>query len=366
MIAPIALFVYARPTHVRKTIEALLENTLAAESDLIIFSDAASNFKNCSSVNEVREFLKEIVGFRSIRIHLRPYNFGLSKSIISGVSQVLEAYDRIIVLEDDLLVSPYFLDYMNESLNRYHNDDRVACIHGYTYPTATPLPEAFFLRGADCWGWATWRRGWQIFNVNGDELLKQLVDRRLTKEFDFDGVYPYTDMLRNQIDEKNDSWAIRWYASSFLANKLTLYPGRSLVHNIGNDKSGTHGGNDQVHDTKVSIKPIDLRGVAVEPSVEGRVAFKAFFQKTQAGTIERVLLKVLNKTLSILNINRFKPLVRDWSPPILIRFFQVIGRDRIIYEGPYVSWLTASKRSGGYDAQYVLDKVLEGALTVCR
>jgi hypothetical protein len=295
LIAPIVLFVYARPVHVQQAIDALLKNALSIESDLIIFSDGASGNDKTAEVGQVRAILENIQGFRSKKIYFRESNYGLSKSIIDGVSHVLEEYDRVIVLEDDLIVSPHFLQYMNEALDIFSNNDQVVSIHGYVYPTSHSLPQAFFLRGADCWGWATWRRGWQIFIANGEELLKKLVDSRSTWEFDFDGTYPYTEMLRNQIAGKNSSWAVRWYASAFLAGKLTLYPGRSLVHNIGNDKSGTHGGNDRAHDTEVSGNPIDLTGVTVNPSTQGRIAFKSFFKNTQSSYLRRLVRKIYYK-----------------------------------------------------------------------
>ena len=174
MTAPIALFVYARPGHARRTVEALLNNSEASSSDLIVFSDAARTPDKEESVRLVREYISGIKGFRSLTVHHRPQNFGLAKSIIEGVTQVLADRERVIVLEDDLETSPYFLRYMNEALDRFAEEERVISVHGYVYPTEKTLPEAFFLRGADCWGWATWRRGWAQFNPDGQFLLDEL------------------------------------------------------------------------------------------------------------------------------------------------------------------------------------------------
>jgi hypothetical protein len=277
--APIALFAYARLEHTRRTIEALQRNDLAESSDLIIFSDAAASRDLAESVECIRSFLPSIEGFRSVTVHHRPHNFGLARSIIEGVTEVLSTNDRIIVLEDDMVTSPFFLTYMNQALDRFANDERVASIHGYVYPVELPLPEAFFLLGADCWGWATWRRGWKLFNPDGQALLDQLIGRQLVDSFDFNGSYPYTRMLRNQIQGANDSWAIRWYASAFAAGKLTLYPGRSLVHNIGIDSSGTHCGTSTLHDVVLSPTPINLAKLEVLPCAEAAAAFEAFFRK---------------------------------------------------------------------------------------
>lgn len=290
--APIALFTYARPSHTARTVEALLRNDLAAESDLVVFSDAARSPAHEPQVAQVRALLAGISGFRSVTVHHRPHNLGLSRSIIGGVGQVLQEHDRVIVLEDDMVTSPHFLRYMNEGLERFAGDERVISVHGYVYPVRRALPEAFFLPGADCWGWGTWRRGWSQFNPDGQALLDELTRRKLLRAFDFDGTYPYSEMLRNQIAGRNDSWAIRWYASAFLASKLTLYPGRSLVHNIGNDSSGTHADDTDAHDTDLSATPIDLHDVPVEPSREAHAAFEAFFRRTDGGLLQRAVRRV--------------------------------------------------------------------------
>lgn len=289
MTSPIAIFVYSRPDHARRTIEALLKNPLACESDLIVYSDAARTLEKRAAVLEVRAYLETISGFRSVTIKYRSENYGLAKSIIHGVTEVLQQSDRVIVLEDDIVTSPYFLAYMNEALELYAHDERVASIHGYLYPTNFALPEAFFLRGADCWGWATWRRGWAHFNPDGKYLLGELKRRKLVSTFDFNGAYPFSAMLEGQINGINDSWAVRWHASAFLADKLTLYPGRSLVHNIGNDNSGTHCGDSDLHDAELSKTPIDLSCIEVKPSEEGCYAFEQFFLQGKDGQWKRLV-----------------------------------------------------------------------------
>ncbi len=290
--APIALFTYARLEHTRLTVESLLQNHTASDHDLIIFSDSARSPDKQLAVEQVREYLATITGFRSVRIYHRPSNVGLAKSIIEGVTQVLSSYDRLIVLEDDLVTSPQFLRYMNEALDRFVNDERVISIHGYVYPVEQSLPEAFFLRGADCWGWGTWRRGWKLFNPDGQALLEQLETRKLLYAFDFNGAYGYSKMLLGQIKGLNDSWAVRWYASAFLADKLTLYPGRSLVQNIGNDGTGTHQEFRSAYDVPVSSTQIDLNSIEVVPSPVGRMAFESFFKKSKRTTFYNLLARI--------------------------------------------------------------------------
>ena len=291
VLAPIVVFTYNRPEHTLRTLNALLMNPLANESDIIIYSDSARTANHNKAVDEVRSYLSELTGFRSIKVIHRDKNFGLAESIIQGVTEVLQQSEKVIVLEDDIVVSPYFLEYMNEALEQFVDDDRVISVHGYVYPVDIELPEAFFLPGADCWGWATWRRGWALFNSDGQYLLDELVRRHLIQEFDYNGAYPFLNMLKDQIKGANDSWAIRWHASAFLAGKLTLYPGRSLVNNIGNDSSGTHCGDSDSMDAKLSETKINLNNIAVESSRTAREAFENFFRQSQKRLLHRLLGK---------------------------------------------------------------------------
>lgn len=257
--APVALFTYNRPRHTRQAVEALSRNEFATETDLIVFSDGPKSAADAIDVESVRAYLTGIEGFRSIQVIPQPRNLGLAQSIIAGVTEVCRKYGRVVVLEDDLLTSPWFLRFMNDGLAAYETDPEVISIHGYLWPVLGTLPKTFFLRGADCWGWATWARGWKLFNADGAVLLAQLEQRGLTHTFDFDGAYGYTEMLRGQIAGSNNSWAIRWHASAFLADKLTLYPGCSLVQNIGLDASGTHCGTSEEFSTRLASERVPIR-----------------------------------------------------------------------------------------------------------
>ncbi|MEN9352751.1 MAG: hypothetical protein RL318_76 [Fibrobacterota bacterium] len=239
--APIALFAYQRPDHLARAIASLLQNPEASSSDLYVFSDGPKSEAHRPGVEAVRSLLKNITGFRSVTITEREENLGLANSIIRGVTSVVNEYGQIIVLEDDLIVSRNFLAFMNDGLNRYRENENVASIHGYCYPLEDKsLPDTFFIRGADCWGWATWKESWQEFEADGRLLLERLESGRHCDDFDFGGSFPYVNMLKDQIAGKNDSWAIRWYASAYLNARLTLYPRESLTENIGLDGSGSH------------------------------------------------------------------------------------------------------------------------------
>jgi putative methyltransferase (TIGR04325 family) len=363
MTAPIVLFTYSRPTHTKRTVESLLRNPLAVVSDLIVYSDTAPTPEKQAAVDDVRLYLATITGFRSVTINCRPTNFGLARSIIEGVTEILQQSDRVIVLEDDMVTSPHFLTYMNQALDRYADDDRVASIHGYVYPVDQPLPEAFFLPGADCWGWATWRRGWQHFNPDGRYLLRELKRTKLLHAFDFNGAYAYSDMLEDQIKGLNDSWAIRWYASAFLAGKLTLYPGRSLVHNIGNDDSGTHCDKTAGFDATLSETPIDLGDLAVEPSREGLQAFEIFFRRK---TSRRQ--RWIGKAFSGKGLKSIRTIAKNWLPPALLPWVRKISPrpGEIRYEGDFAMWEEACTRCTGYEAKDILAKVLAATLKVKR
>jgi len=260
------LFAYNRPEHVRQTVEALAQNALAARTDLWVFSDGPKDDGDAGRVGAVRTYLRTISGFHSVAITERPENFGLARSIVAGVTEVVNARGRAIVVEDDIVTTPGFLTYMNDALDRYADEETVVSVSGYFYPVAGPVPETFFLRGADCWGWATWCRGWNLFEPDGAKLLAELRERRLERAFDYNGAYPYTQMLVDQIAGKNDSWAIKWHASAFLRGRLTLYPGTSLVQNIGNDGSGTHGVN--VNDPRAAVDALAHVEVGAIPIVE--------------------------------------------------------------------------------------------------
>ncbi|HUZ06596.1 MAG TPA: glycosyltransferase [Candidatus Paceibacterota bacterium] len=271
--APIALFAYNRPDHLARTLEALSRNEPASDSHLFVFCDGPRSPSDAKMVQAVRDHVGGITGFKSLQIVQRQENLGLAQSIILGVTLLCNEFGRVIVVEDDLVTSPYFLRYLNEALALYEKDSEVISIHGYVYPVKTSLPDTFFIKGADCWGWATWKRGWDFFNPDGTKLLAELEARKLTREFDFNDTYAYTQMLRDQIAGRNNSWAIRWYASAFLQNKLTLYPGRSLVRNIGLDSSGVHCDSTNSFDVEIANQPVTLQKLPALENAEARRAF---------------------------------------------------------------------------------------------
>lgn len=231
--APIALFVYNRPAHTLETLSYLKKNELAAQSDLYIFSDGPKTEKDAASVAEVRKIAVEVSGFKMVTLIARERNMGLANSVISGVSQLVSTHGRVIVFEDDLISSPHTLEYFNNALNHYQDEEKVMHISGYIFPLENAqLPETFFFRAALSWGWATWARAWKNFEPDVDQLISRFDDEKI-KQFSIEGTMNFWKQIQDFKAGKNNSWAIRWYASVFLNGGLTLNPSQSLIHNIG-------------------------------------------------------------------------------------------------------------------------------------
>jgi len=277
-LAPIALFVYNRLDHTRQTVAALVRNTLARKSDLIIYTDGPKNETAEPSVTAVRQYLNTINGFKSVTIIKRDKNLGLAKSIIDGVTETIKKYGKIIVLEDDLITAPFFLQYMNDGLNLYQNDETVYSVHGYIYPTRIELPSTFFSREINCWGWGTWERAWGTFEADGKKLLDEIRRKGLMKKFDLNYSYHYGLILRQQAHGFNNSWAIRWYASAFLNNKLGLHPNRSLVKNIGLDNSGSNTGRLKIFNSPLATTPIKMEKIEIKENQKAIKALESYFK----------------------------------------------------------------------------------------
>jgi Glycosyl transferase family 2 len=287
--APIALFVYNRPEHTRRTLKFLCQNLLANESRLFIFSDGAKNPKDQEKVNEVRELIKNAEGFKEIEVIKREENLGLANSIIAGVTQLVKEYGKVIVFEDDLITSPYTLQYFNDALKRYEHEERVMHIGAYMYPLKiADLPETFFYRAANSWGWATWERAWNNFEPSIDILINQFNKERI-KQFSIEGTMNFWKQINEFRTGRNNSWAIRWYASIFLKNGLTLNPAKSLVNNIGHDGTGTHSNIENMYNVNIYPKQIDFFSDKIEENNEGYQAIKAFLKIRKGSLWQRAV-----------------------------------------------------------------------------
>lgn len=283
MLAPILLFAYNRPRHLQHTVEALAHNPLAQESELFVFSDGARTEDDREDVELVRSYIHTIEGFKTVHRIERDRNYGLAANIIDGVTDIVNRYGRVIVLEDDLVTAPGFLQFMNDALDTYADEPRVGHIQAYDFTQNPRLPETFLIKFTGSWGWATWQRAWQHFNPDGQYLLNELHRRHLTRRFDFNGKYGFTRMLRRQVDGKNNSWAIRWNASLFLQDILSLNVGRSLVQNEGFDGSGTHCGADHLYEARLYKERLRVEKISpVTENLEARKIFERYYARTNS------------------------------------------------------------------------------------
>lgn len=283
MLAPILLFAYNRPRHLQHTVEALAHNPLAQESELFVFSDEARTEDDREDVELVRSYIHTIEGFKTVHRIERDRNYGLAANIIDGVTDIVNRYGRVIVLEDDLVTAPGFLQFMNDALDTYADEPRVGHIQAYDFTQNPRLPETFLIKFTGSWGWATWQRAWQHFNPDGQYLLNELHRRHLTRRFDFNGKYGFTRMLRRQVEGKNNSWAIRWNASLFLQDILSLNVGRSLVQNEGFDGSGTHCGADHLYEARLYKERLRVEKISpVTENLEARKIFERYYARTNS------------------------------------------------------------------------------------
>lgn len=279
--APILLFVYNRLSHTQQLIESLKKNSIASESVLYIYSDSARNSDMSDAVTSVRKYVHTITGFKEVHVIERKENWGLARNIIDGVTTQVNKYGKVIVLEDDLIVAPYFLKFMNDALETYKDEERIGHIQACDFTKDKSLPDTFLIKWTGSWGWATWDRAWKHFNPNGKELLHQMKERKLDRTFDFNGRYPFTRMLRRQTEGKNNSWAIRWNASLFLDDILSLNVGKSLVKNNGFDGSGTNCGGGGLYSSDLWMKPLPVQKITpVNENLNARKAFERYYYRT--------------------------------------------------------------------------------------
>ena len=254
--APIVVFVYNRADHAKRLLDSLSMCDGSVESEVFIFSDGPKesedesiNESNRKRVNEVRSLIHDSMWnekFKSITVTEAEKNKGLANSIISGVTDIINRYGKVIVLEDDLVLAEGFLDYMNQALNAYQDDEEIFAISGWTYPCKglkSYDKDGWLYYRACSWGWGTWKDRWAnvIFDPIGANFEGKLANKEWCDKF-CRGGNDLPNMLRMQLEGKRDSWAIRWNAAASDLDMMTLYPRESFVINEGRDGSGVHCG----------------------------------------------------------------------------------------------------------------------------
>lgn len=241
--APVAIFAYNRPEHLLRTLRSLTACTGLDQAPVTVFCDGARSPAQADAVAQARAVVHEVLGSK-VDARFARENKGLARSILGGVTELVQAHGRVIVIEDDFDLAPGFLTYMNAALHRYADEPQVYQVSGHMFdvPEFAGRDRAMLLPFTTTWGWGTWARAWGAFDPAATGWQRVTRDRALRKRFNLGGVYDYATMLERQMAGKRDSWGIRWYWSVFQQDGLTVFPPATLVRNTGQDGSGTHGG----------------------------------------------------------------------------------------------------------------------------
>ncbi len=289
--APIVLFTYNRPKHTEKTLSSLEANAAFKYSKVYIYSDAAKSDMDIHAVNQVRDLLSNFKKKKScveLNIITAEVNRGLANSIIDGVTEVLKKHDRIIVLEDDCLVSPYFLNFMNNSLDFYKNSNYVGSISGYSPPINIPKEyknDIFLISRTNSIGWATWEDRWNKIDWSEKPFNIISKDYKMIKKFNLCGSDRYFRLGR-QMKYNVQSWSVRFGVNQLLQGYATIFPKFSYVMDIGNDGTGVHYTNTQKFDVQLSKaikRPVLIKDITTNKNVE-----KAFYRFYSGNLVRRL------------------------------------------------------------------------------
>ncbi|MDD5013954.1 MAG: glycosyltransferase family 2 protein [Atribacterota bacterium] len=295
--APIAFFAYNRPEHTKRALESLSRNSEAQRSELFVFIDGPKTEQDKEKIEIVKSIIKSKEWCGKTSIYESKENHGCARQFIEGISWLCSTKGRIIVLEDDNLVSPFFLKFMNNALDIYATKEKVMDVTGYMYPVGCLNVESGFMRGGGDWGWATWQRAWTAFEPDGKKLLSKLSDKKTRYEFNYQNSYNYYSLLLNHVKGKIESWSVRWYASMFLKGGSALFPGKSLVQNIGFDSSGRYGSKTDKYNTPLYENPIREFPNTIEENEKMLSATIKYFK-----TNNSFFKKIKDKAISIMGL----------------------------------------------------------------
>jgi len=306
--APIVLFIYNRPDSTKRLLDSLALNPEANQSQLYVFCDGPKqncNIEVLAQISSTRSIVRSEKRFKEVIIIELESNRGLAQSIIDGVTQILQHHESVIVLEDDLIVAPYFLYYMNDSLNRYESELRVGQIGACNYyACGSQFPNFFFTPITDCLGWATWKNRWIAFETDSQKLYVELLKNDAKKElFNAYGSYNFMGMLEKQILNEVSSWAIRWQATCVLQNWLTLYPNPSMTQHIG-ASNFTHTNIDilpPLSSTRPSMDtiPVELNSKVIEAMKLGYAGIGDYYGKLKNRSIGSQFKNLFKKIIPL-------------------------------------------------------------------
>jgi len=286
-LTPIVLFIFNRPWHTKKTIEALQKNILASESNLFVFSDGPKTVADGPKVKEVRDYIRTINGFKSLSIIERDRNFGLAESIITGVTEVVNQYGKIIVMEDDLISSRNFLKFMNQALTTYKDQNEIFSVTGYNFLPKIPVgykEQVFLSYRPSSWGWGTWADRWNKADWEVKDFDAFMKNKNDHVRFNRGGD-DLTGMLVKQMKGEIDSWGIRWCYTHYKHSAYCIVPVTSKIKNIGFDNSGTHCGASGRYDVPLDDCTVEIelsRDIHINEDIVNAVANfhpKTFLQR---------------------------------------------------------------------------------------
>lgn len=278
-LAPIVLFTYNRPEHTLRTLESLANNSLAAQSKLYIICDGPCKnvcLEEMQNLQETRRVVASKQWCGEVKIISKEENEGLARSIVMGVSKILDQYDSVIVLEDDLILSPGFLNYMNTALNLYKEEENVFSVSGYMYPVEEKLKETFFLSLISTWGWGTWKRAWDFYE-HDLMMLKNFIADQEEERFNLYSHNQFSRQIEGNLNGTKDTWGIRWYLVNFILGKISLYPRQTLLRNIGHDGSGANCNSDASFHLYELAESIDVNKIETKEDTFAREAVTNYF-----------------------------------------------------------------------------------------
>lgn len=300
-LSPVVLFVFDRPNHTEQTLKALSRNDLIEQTELFIYADGPktdSTNEQIKNIESVREVIRKQKWSKEVHVIESPDNKGLAGSIVSGVTEIINKYGRIIVIEDDIITSAGFLRFMNDALEFYADEDKVMHISGYMYPHKEKLPETFFYQvpypGG---GWATWKRAWDKYIDDTDYLYNYFNSAKGWWQFNkFGGDYLQRQLKMNLSGELK-TWFIKWHATLLINRGLTLYPGQSLTHNIGFDNSGSNCPPMTKFDIINPAEIVKIKEIPIKESRKARIIIRQFYQGnfTVKSFIYSLLTRIIKK-----------------------------------------------------------------------
>lgn len=282
---PVAVFCYKRLDHLKRTLEALARNHGAAQTDLIIFSDAARFDYEKADIEKVRRYLETLTGFKSVTLNKHKQNKGLRRSITDGVTEVCRDFGAAIVLEDDIETAPYFLTYMNECLEHYADTKEVLAVSGFSY-IDRKVEGTYFIFQPLCWGWATWKDRWDEYETatfSEFDLSKDEIAR-----FNYGGGFNFYKQYELNKSGRLSSWYIFWYLHAFVTRRVTIYPNRSLCRNLGFDGSGTNSGKSVDYNSSIYGGRIPVQKVQALPDNEAYLQIERRLKRLKPSIPQRI------------------------------------------------------------------------------